>query len=230
MKKTLLELLVDVNIEWPEGAEYVAQDKSGFVVYGYEEKPTKEKGRDHWGSEGLVMCDPITLPSLCKNWHQTIVTREQYEAAKTNPVKVSDLFPEASESPNSLDNDKQLLEEKLSDYQRANNELAKAVATVADWTNKIKDLEAEIATDLGEYGWGGEVKPVGELNITDWRDLQVGDVVWWEGVNSSTIHGDAGEYEVLSVEDRNYTGSLSIELKPSWIIGDDKGWHFLRRP
>lgn len=227
MKKTLLELMVDVNIEWPEGAEYVAQDKSGFV-YGYEEKPTKEKGRDHWGSRGLAMCDPITLPSLCKNWHQTIVTREQYEAAKADPVQVSDVFPEALGSPNTLDTDKQLLEEKLSAYQWANNRLAEVTVVVNNWTNRIKELEDEIAAELASFGWGGEVKPVGELNITDWRDLQVGDVIWWEGVNSSTIHGD--EYEVISVENRNYTGSLSIELIPSWIDGDAKGWHFLRRP
>lgn len=212
MKKTLLELMVGADVEWPQGANFAAQNKRGSRLYFYEEKPTRVSGDEAWDVDcGDVVIIDCTLPSLCKNWHQSVVTREQYEAAKVNLVRVSDVLPEALDTPNTLDIDKKFLEEKLSDYQWANNKLAKAVATVADWTNKIKELEDEIAAELASFGWCGEVKPVGELNITDWRDLQVGDII---DCDKSSHYGnkfDGATCEVIAV-DRSEE-DISVKVK-----------------
>lgn len=70
-----------------------------------------------------------------------------------------------------------------------------------------------------------------ELVITDWRDLRVGDVIWWSGDDDS----DAGEYPVFKIEDHKYSSSLPIAVKVddddySWIDIDCEKWKFIRRP
>ena len=83
-KKHLIELMIEAGVKWPDGAEYAAQDKKNLRVNFYRNgKPNMLKGEDEWlfnhcnfmGSGWLV------LTSLCRNWHQTIVTREQYAEA-----------------------------------------------------------------------------------------------------------------------------------------------------
>ena len=238
MKKTLLELMIEDVVQWPDGAEFASQDKEDKELYFYRTKPERLNGNVRWSAPNPSLLACHTLPTLCKNWHQTIVTREQYEAAKANPVQVSDVFHEATETPNTPDTDKQTLDEKLSRYQWANNELAKAIAIVADWTDKIKELEDEVAAELASFGRRGEVKPesspvvepVEELNITDWRDLQVGDVIVCLD-NSIWCESFIGkEVQVIELEHRDYCGILPIHAK----LGDSKDWgcsfKFIHRP
>lgn len=240
MKKTLLELMVECELEWPDGANYATQDMFDLVVGFYVEKPTIESGDVNLSVDyGAIIINDSDhfLPVLAKDWHQSIVTREQYEAAKTNPVKVGGAFPDASESPNTLDTDKQTLDEKLSGYQWANNKLAKAVATVADWTNRIKELEDEIAAELASFGWRGEVKPpkpavepVGELNITDWRDLQVGDIIEClpDGCWYSSLAGK--EAQVIGKKGLDYRGGMSILVRAGGRVDWGDKFKFIRRP
>ena len=83
-KKHLIELMIEAGVEWPEGAEYAAQDKKNLRVNFYRNgKPNIPKGGNEWL---FVHCNfmrlyGLVLPSLCCNWHQTIVTREQYAEA-----------------------------------------------------------------------------------------------------------------------------------------------------
>jgi len=91
-KKTLLELMVETGIQWPEGAEYAAQNKDTMHVRFYEtSKPFRNSGVNYWDSlsGSLIRELMVRLPELCRNWHQTIVTREQYEAAVAE-VKADD--------------------------------------------------------------------------------------------------------------------------------------------
>ena len=92
-KKHLIELMIEAGAEWPEGAEYAAQDKDEWLAF-YTHKPYREDGDVTWSSNGCCATDSMKeLDSLCRNWHQTIVTREQY--AEALAANVSDQAVEA---------------------------------------------------------------------------------------------------------------------------------------
>ena len=86
-KKHLIELMIEAGVKWPEGAEYAAQDKTTNDLCFYRSKPVhRARFKDEWRPSGFDIPDGlvgrrINLPSLCRNWHQTIVTREQYAEA-----------------------------------------------------------------------------------------------------------------------------------------------------
>ena len=83
-KKHLIELMIEAGVKWPDGAEYAAQDKRGSKVQFYKYgKPNYSVGLDSWMADNCTYMrdDGITLQSLCRNLHQTIVTREQYVEA-----------------------------------------------------------------------------------------------------------------------------------------------------
>ena len=83
-RKHLIELMIEAGVKWPENAKYAAQDKYSLHVRFYEKgKPFRNSGMNYWDSLGgsLIRGLMIKLPSLCRNWHQTIVTRERYAKA-----------------------------------------------------------------------------------------------------------------------------------------------------
>ena len=97
-KKHLIELMIEANVIWPEGAEYAAQDKKDNWVQFYKAgKPNYHVGFDIWMSDNCTFMrnDGIPLPSLCRNCHQTIVTRKQYEKALAD----ASMTPTAQPSP-----------------------------------------------------------------------------------------------------------------------------------
>lgn len=80
-KKHLIELMIEAGVKWPDGAEYAAQDKDSWLAF-YTRKPCMESGKVTWSSYGGYVANSLKkLDSLCRNWHQTIVTREQYAEA-----------------------------------------------------------------------------------------------------------------------------------------------------
>lgn len=103
-KKHLIELMIEAGVKWPEGAEYAAQDKCDLYVWFYSEKPKfagVNKGNwtgdvNYENGRKCIVVDGENLNEICTDWHQTIVTREQYaEAAaafsgETNQVKESE--------------------------------------------------------------------------------------------------------------------------------------------
>ena len=85
-KKHLIELMIEAGVKWPEGAEYAAQDKRLNKVNFYKDgKPNPNASSSVWTindhCKWLGSRAGIILPSLCSNWHQTIVTRDQYAYA-----------------------------------------------------------------------------------------------------------------------------------------------------
>lgn len=83
-KKHLIELMIESGVKWPENAKYAAQDKDKLCVRFYEKgKPFRSFGMNYWDSidGSLIRGLMVKLPKLCSNWHQTIVTREQYAKA-----------------------------------------------------------------------------------------------------------------------------------------------------
>ena len=80
-KKHLIELMIEAGVKWPKGAEYAAQDKDEWLSF-YTLAPYREQGNVTWsGNSSYVANSMKKLDLLCRNWHQTIVTREQYAEA-----------------------------------------------------------------------------------------------------------------------------------------------------
>ena len=88
-KKHLIEMMIEAGVKWPDGAEYAAQDKRDLHVWFYSEKPkflclneggwVVDVNYENIRKRLVIGCK--NLNKICRNWHQTIVTREQYEKA-----------------------------------------------------------------------------------------------------------------------------------------------------
>ena len=95
-KKHLIELMIEAGVKWPEGAEYAAQDKVDLMLHFYSgDKPTRPYTWDEWKVGRCNIIRRFQLQSLCRNWNQTVVTREQYEKALAN----TSMTPTAQPSP-----------------------------------------------------------------------------------------------------------------------------------
>ena len=141
-KKHLIELMIEAGVKWPEGAEYAAQDKKNNKVHFYKNgKPNLCSGWNTWMPANCTfMTDKgITLPALCSNWHQTNVTREQYEKAlaDTSVTPTTQPSPEycASVIRQMPDN---TIEQLTADYY-AKAEEAQRLQLVADDALKLAD-------------------------------------------------------------------------------------------
>ena len=94
-KKHLIELMIKAGVKWPDGAEYAAQDKDEWLAF-YTRKPYREDGKVTWSSYRCYVDNSMKkLDLLCRNWHRTIVTREQYEKALAD----TSVTPTAQPSP-----------------------------------------------------------------------------------------------------------------------------------
>ena len=136
-KKHLIELMIEAGAKWPEGAEYAAQDKTTNDLCFYGSKPVlRARFQDEWRPSRLDSHDGIVgrrinLQSLCCNWHQTIVTREQY--AEAVAANVSDQAVDEVEWHNPPS-----IEQLTSDYHTKAAE-ADRLQSVADEALKAAD-------------------------------------------------------------------------------------------
>lgn len=72
----LINLMRQAGVQWPEGAEYAAQDGDDFEVYFYSEEPSIS-GHLVWAARGLFDISSISLGELADDWRAP-VTREQW--------------------------------------------------------------------------------------------------------------------------------------------------------
>ena len=202
-KKHLIELMIEAGVKWPEGAEYAAQDNRDLYVWFYSEKPkfagvNKGKWTSDVNYENGRKCrivDGEKLNEICRNWHQTIVTREQYAEALAAAGNVSDQVVDTVDAvewhnPPSI-------EQLTADYHTKAAE-ADRLQSVADEALKDADdalLALEKAGELIGLVISIDTKPKlvaqpveqEQPIITDWRDLRVGDVV-----ECVLVHGENG--------------------------------------
>ena len=103
-KKHLIELMIEAGVKWPEGAEYAAQDKDEWLAF-YTRKPYREDGKVTWSSYKCYVDNSMKkLDLLCRNWHRTIVTREQYsEALAANVGEAVDMASQSNQASESED-------------------------------------------------------------------------------------------------------------------------------
>jgi len=161
-KKHLIELMIEAGVKWPDGAEYAAQDKFNFCVnfYGAESKPNYRTGGDSWCDDNeswLGSAYGVILPSLCRNWHQTIVTREQYEEAladaetwnawidtshpeeKPNQTRESESYPAVAHAGCFSWNDATSIEQPTSEYHAKAAEAQRLQAVADEALNEADD-------------------------------------------------------------------------------------------
>ena len=148
-KKHLIELMIETGVKWPDGAEYAAQDKRDLKVNCYKNgKPDFQSCYREWMANDCYFMgdDGIELDSLCRNWHQTIVTREQYEKAlaDSGSGQVGEMpsdEPVASAMPS--------IEQLAANYH-AKAEEAQRLQSVADNALKLADDALAALEKAGE--------------------------------------------------------------------------------
>jgi hypothetical protein len=256
-KKHLIELMIEAGVKWPEGAEYAAQDKNqdpikndpGLVniISFYPTKPSKRIKNPFWLGDNSENED-IQLPSLCRNWHQTIVTLEQYSealaanvgeppamASKSNQARESENVqsPDAAEWHNPPS-----IEQLAADYHAKAAEADRLQAVAYEATKAADDALIALgkACELLGLVISVDTKPkqVEQLEITDWRDLRVGDVVELTGSYNHCWKQHAGrEMTVTAVYPKHGDNDDQVDLlgeSGSWSLGGNTIWRFIRRP
>ena len=262
-KKHLIELMIEAGVKWPEGAEYAAQDNRDLYVWFYSEKPKLacvNKGK--WTSDvnyenGRKCCivDGEKLNEICLDWHQTIVTREQYAEALVLAANVGEpavQYEQKVTCPDiadhrcfSCDTPVDAVEwhnppsiEQLTADDHAKAAEADRLQSVADEALKAADdallalekagelLGLVISIDTKPKHVEPPVEPVQPV-ITDWRDLRVGDVV--EYVRGTIRRHDGKQGYVCEIDEsdnRNRVRVMFGEDDRSWC----SKWRFIRRP
>lgn len=188
-KKHLIELMIEAGVKWPENAKYAAQDKDKLCVRFYEKgKPFRSFGMNYWDSLGgsLIREVIIKLPKLCRNWHQTIVTKAQYTKALTANVNEPAEQADTQQKPQYCASvmrqmPSETIESLLGEIKAKQEEHDALVAKAEALALKIASIEQQVNDKLKKYG--AVLSPLNASSkaeqpvITDWHDLKVGDVI-----------------------------------------------------
>lgn len=164
-KKTLIELMIEADVKWPEGANYAAQDKD-LEVFFYERKPSRSGSQWHHGW-AVVTQKHYVMPSLCRNWHQKLVTREQYGKAlseRGGSKCISKLHVDVVAVSVISEIEKKTAEadEHKAEFERCKGELAEMRKTLDDMLAAVGLKAVEFECEIEQP------------TITDWRDLRKG--------------------------------------------------------
>ena len=129
-------------------------------------------------------------------------------------------------------NAKPTVEQMAADYRSAkgyaDRKQQEADDAKADADARLKTLELA-GEDIGLLLSPITAKQEPELVVTDWRDLQVGDVVWCGGDDRLS----PGEYRVMEIEVPDYEGYRAVLVNDGdgghWIDTSEE-WRLIRRP
>lgn len=228
--KKQLAKIIHENGGWRDGSGWAAQDKRSWgadnLVVFYYEKPTKpETGGLFWPGDDTGLNSSIVSAKLLPNWHQTLLSRDEYLHLYPVPVEV---VVENKTACHLTVTDKPTLEQLAADYRNA-KDYADRKQQEAD--DAKADAEAKLAELVAAGKALGLVLSVADVPepepvITDWRDLRVGDIIWWGGDEDNA----PGEYEVEQLEDADYDGYLTIAVGSYWVHYESDEWRFIRRP
>ena len=238
-KKHLIELMIEADVKWPDGAEYAAQDKRDGKVYFFAEKPKVMAGDSYYRAPLGPVGRSTLLSSLCRNWNKIIVTLEQYSealaanvgepaamASKSNQVRESEDVQavDAVEWHNTPS-----IEQLTADYHAKATE-ADRLQAVADEALKAADEALLTLEKAGELlglviSIDTKPKPVEQpvrLDIISWRDLQVGDVI--------RVFGEYWDAETEYTVEINDGGSMPVQVGGYWAKPSRDAFKFIRRP
>lgn len=221
--KQELARIISENGGWREG-EFAAQDGyDTFAVWFFAAKPVRVRGA--WVTDSDSCQREIDDVAKIPNWHQTVLSRAEYLHLYPAP----DAEPEFCESvmrsipePEA----KPTIEQLAADYRNA-KDYAERKQQEAD------DAKVDADARLAELIYAGEalglmVSPITtkqepELVITDWRDLQAGDVIsvsgrWWKQDSEYTVDENDGSRDA------------PIRVGGYWAIIGECSFKFIRRP
>ena len=239
-KKQLAQIIHE-NGGWRDGAQFSAKDKDGEVFH-YSAKPTIGAGRDVWSYKGCTGEGEFMAEKL-PNWHQTILSRAEYlhlyPAQDAKPRFCESAMPSIPEPEINSKNinitqvddinvveSKPTIEQLAADYRNAKDYAERkqqdADAAKADADEKLGVLEIA-GEEIGFIITPITEKQEPELVITDWLDLQAGDVIsvsgeWWEPDSEYTVDENDGS--------RN----APIRVGGYWAFINECSFKFIRRP
>ncbi|MGL4756312.1 MAG: hypothetical protein ACRCXB_28495 [Aeromonadaceae bacterium] len=80
-KRQLAQLLIDAGVkQFPDGAEWAAQDGSDAAAYYYTEKPIRVPGRDYYNAKHQLLGSSwVELRKAIPNWHRTALSRAEFD-------------------------------------------------------------------------------------------------------------------------------------------------------
>ena len=82
---TLLELMVQENVQWPDGALWAVQDFDRELKFDeVDEPPTRPEyscSREVWYRNGHLSFDSVYLPVRASDWATKAVSKSEYDAA-----------------------------------------------------------------------------------------------------------------------------------------------------
>lgn len=153
-----------------------------------------------------------------------------YRLHKPEPEIQSEIMGIAQVGDINVVESKPSIEQLAADYRNAKDyadrKRQEADAAKADAEAKLAELIAA-GKALGLVLAVAELEP--EMVINDWRDLQVGDIVWYGGDDGLS----PGEYHVMEIEAPNYVGYRTVQVNGNsggYWIDIREGWCFIRRP
>ena len=242
-KKHLIELMMEAGVNWPKSAKYAAQDKDTMHVRFYEKgKPFRSSNVNYWDSLGgsLIRSVKVKLPELCSNWHQTIVTRKQYEQALSNTIVTAEIQAEPKHCESVVNQEPYTINQLASDYYAKAAE-AECLQLEADATLKLANEALVTLQKAGELL--GLVISVDTLQkctkqhqqpvITNWRDLQIGDVIECTAYNDKRDDPWPGGWATQNIGTQQVVSKINdsngkISIKDSQDSG--YAFKFIRRP
>ncbi|MGL4753505.1 MAG: hypothetical protein ACRCXB_14075 [Aeromonadaceae bacterium] len=75
----LIDLMRQAGVQWPEGAEYAAQDGSYLDVYFYSATPRRDMGKEVWLAHSqLAGVEPVELEELADDWETPIASAQWF--------------------------------------------------------------------------------------------------------------------------------------------------------
>lgn len=211
-KQWLADAIHNSGKGWPNGAQWAVQGgETGVIRFCSGDKP-KRNGTG-WNSSNNTFNEFTKIECMKPqpNWHQTVLSRDEYFS----------VYPEVEQSAPVCES-----VERTIPMQPTLDTLMQHWQDAKTATQQAQQAEREahdaVTAELKRCGWGESES----LEITDWRDLRVGDVIWTSG---DMDHGP-GNYEILSLENTDYTGQYPIEIEPCWFSIECTQWKFIRRP
>lgn len=257
-KTWLATALIESGVaKFPEGANWATQDKSDKRVSFYDHcKPERDPAYcDRWGVDGYIGGSRVQLPALNPQWHQTVLSRDEFDQFVAETVSRSTAVGD-DETNLAAEEELRALTAVESPEQRA--KLAHIYAPtldqlLQDWRNaddfaQRKQTEADEAAAMRDERWQAVQARAGEMNvtvgrcesrvtepelvITDWRELRVGDIIEYVDGDIKDKIGMTGPVVelALSAEDGMFV-RLKCDNGPNkGRLGWPREWRFIRRP
>ena len=144
--KKQLAKIIHENGGWFDGAEFYCQDGDG-EIFPYENRPTLPSRGRVWHYGGVISDGSIMRETPIKNWHQTILSRDEYFHLYPAPEPVGEAKPSIEQLAADYRNRKDYADRK---QQEADDAKADADAKLAELVAEGEALGLDISIAKGD--------------------------------------------------------------------------------